>query len=131
MKLSRPAKKSPLVSITPLIDVVFILLIFFMLVSQFSQWQKQVIPLSQQRSVDAQLVIEIKLLDHQLFEIDNQLLDYSQLTSSLMIDKNRPILLLPQSQIPLQHFINIKDKLSLLGITKISSEFETDEITKK
>ena len=37
MQLPHPAKKS-LVNLTPLIDVVFILLIFFMLVSNFIRW---------------------------------------------------------------------------------------------
>ena len=37
MHLSAPRKKS-LVNLTPLIDVVFILLIFFMLASNFIQW---------------------------------------------------------------------------------------------
>ena len=37
MHLSSPRKKS-LVNLTPLIDVVFILLIFFMLASNFIQW---------------------------------------------------------------------------------------------
>ncbi|WP_422367450.1 ExbD/TolR family protein [Pelagibius sp.] len=37
--LSKPAKKRPLVSLTPLIDVVFILLIFFMLATSFLDWR--------------------------------------------------------------------------------------------
>ena len=37
MQLSQPSKKS-LVNLTPLIDVVFILLIFFMLASNFIRW---------------------------------------------------------------------------------------------
>ena len=36
---TRPRKRRALVSLTPLIDVVFILLVFFMLVSQFADWR--------------------------------------------------------------------------------------------
>lgn len=37
--LTRPARRRPLVSLTPLIDVVFILLVFFMLASSFLDWR--------------------------------------------------------------------------------------------
>lgn len=35
----RPAGRRPLISLTPLIDVVFILLVFFMLASSFLDWR--------------------------------------------------------------------------------------------
>ena len=35
----RPARRRPLISLTPLIDVVFILLVFFMLASSFLDWR--------------------------------------------------------------------------------------------
>ena len=35
-----PARRRSLVSITPLVDVVFILLFFFMLASSFDRWQQ-------------------------------------------------------------------------------------------
>ena len=35
----RPVRRRSLISLTPLIDVVFILLLFFMLASSFSQWR--------------------------------------------------------------------------------------------
>jgi biopolymer transport protein ExbD len=38
MKVS-PARRRPLISLTPLIDVVFILLVFFMLASSFLDWR--------------------------------------------------------------------------------------------
>jgi len=38
MQLSSPIRKKSLVNLTPLIDVVFILLIFFMLASNFTRW---------------------------------------------------------------------------------------------
>jgi biopolymer transport protein ExbD len=37
--VSPPSRRRRLVSLTPLIDVVFILLLFFMLASQFHQWR--------------------------------------------------------------------------------------------
>lgn len=37
--LARPRRRRPIVSLTPLIDVVFILLVFFMLASSFLDWR--------------------------------------------------------------------------------------------
>ena len=39
MRIEEPPRRRRLVSLTPLIDVVFILLIFFMLASTFVEWQ--------------------------------------------------------------------------------------------
>ncbi len=39
MRIEEPPRRRRLVSLTPLIDVVFILLIFFMLASSFVEWQ--------------------------------------------------------------------------------------------
>ncbi len=50
-------------SLTPLIDVVFILLVFFMLVSQFTQWREiEMLPkaaLGEQTTDDAYLVVTV------------------------------------------------------------------------
>jgi biopolymer transport protein ExbD len=55
MQLSQPSRKS-LVNLTPLIDVVFILLIFFMLASNFIRWH----------------YIELSIGDASDIEIDHQ-----------------------------------------------------------
>jgi biopolymer transport protein ExbD len=39
MHIETPVRRRTLLSLTPLIDVVFILLVFFMLVSSFVQWR--------------------------------------------------------------------------------------------
>ena len=50
-----PARRRSLVSITPLVDVVFILLFFFMLASSFDRWQSIDLKLqSSQAPLDAQ-----------------------------------------------------------------------------
>ena len=46
--LLSPSRKKPSIGLTPLIDVVFILLIFFMLVMQFQQFQQNPINLQKQ-----------------------------------------------------------------------------------
>lgn len=53
--------KKPTIGLTPLIDVVFILLIFFMLVMQFQQFQQDAIDLSERD--------ERGLIDHNIAQI--------------------------------------------------------------
>ena len=45
-----PSRNNRLVSMTPLIDVVFILLLFFMLVSNFQQWRGMPLNLAGQQN---------------------------------------------------------------------------------
>lgn len=44
MLLKTPPKRRLTISLTPLIDVVFILLVFFMLASQFAEWRQHELP---------------------------------------------------------------------------------------
>ncbi|GGB96723.1 hypothetical protein GCM10011352_23560 [Marinobacterium zhoushanense] len=52
------------ISLTPLIDVVFILLLFFMLSSSFSQWRQLDLPIPTAAKADAREVILVRLLDN-------------------------------------------------------------------
>lgn len=54
--LLSPSRKKPSIGLTPLIDVVFILLIFFMLVMQFQQFQQNPINLQKQTERGANVV---------------------------------------------------------------------------
>jgi biopolymer transport protein ExbD len=130
MKLSTKPKSSPMVSLTPLIDVVFILLIFFMLVSQFMQLQKQSIPLGTmgQASTAAQDSVSIDIIKNEnataiSYRVNRSAMNFSQLASYLYENKVSEVLLMPAANIKLQTFINVKESLSNLGIRKINSEF--------
>jgi len=130
MKLVARPKSSPLVSLTPLIDVVFILLIFFMLVSQFSRWQQQVLPLtsdSKSRQSDARHFY-ISMLPKAKFLLNERPISWQQLISKLLAQPNTMVTLAPSGDITLQQFIDVKDRLNNVGISNISSEFSSDEI---
>jgi biopolymer transport protein ExbD len=130
MKLSAKTKTSPMVSLTPLIDVVFILLIFFMLVSQFMQLQKQSIPLSgsgQASSATPESAsISISNNDDSTaisYHVNGSAMNFSQLASYLQENQVAEVLLRPAANISLQTFINVKESLANLGIKEINSEF--------
>lgn len=59
-----PARKSARISLTPLIDVVFILLLFFMLSSSFMQWRQLDLPIPSTAKSYAQEVTVVRLLDN-------------------------------------------------------------------
>lgn len=135
MKLPGKPSRSPLVSLTPLIDVVFILLIFFMLVSQFMQLQKQSIPISQTGKTNAsqkgQIIIKLildKRLQRMSYNINNLSVNWSQLQEYLKDKVLHEVVLIPDPNISLQQFIQVKEKLSNLGIKKINSELIGYEI---
>lgn len=130
MKLSAKPKSSPIVSLTPLIDVVFILLIFFMLVSQFMQLQQQSVPLSAEgeASTEAHDSLNIGIIKNEGentldYRVNGIAMNFSQLSSHLQENKVAKVLLMPEANISLQTFISVKERLSRLGIKKINSEF--------
>jgi len=135
MKLSEKAKTSPIVSLTPLIDVVFILLIFFMLVSQFMQLQKQNVPLSatEEVSVTDTNSLSIGIIKNETsnaisYRVNSMQMSWSQIDVYLQENKVAEVLLMPEANISLQTFITVKESLSNLGIKKINSEFIGYEI---
>lgn len=130
MKLSAKPKSSPIVSLTPLIDVVFILLIFFMLVSQFMQLQQQSVPLSAEgkASTEAHDSLNIGIIKNEGentldYRVNGMAMNFSQVSSYLQENKVAKVLLMPEANISLQTFITVKERLSRLGIKKINSEF--------
>lgn len=133
MKLSEKSKTSPVVSLTPLIDVVFILLIFFMLVSQFMQLQKQSMPLTTTGEVsktdtDSTRIGIIETSNAISYRVNSTEMNWSQLEKYLQKNKVVEILLVPDANISLQTFIKVKESLSNLGIRKIVSEFISYEV---
>ena len=135
MKLSTKTNCSPLVSLTPLIDVVFILLIFFMLVSQFTQLQKQSIPLKTMGEATTKphntISIEITKNKHSSaihYRINNIAMNYLQIEIFIQENTVDAVLLMPAENISLQTFINVKENLANLGIKNISSDFNRYEI---
>jgi biopolymer transport protein ExbD len=135
MKLSKKMSSSPMVSLTPLIDVVFILLIFFMLVSQFSQLQQQNLPMSQtsysQPILQQQLIIKLIQKENALqlrYNVNNMSMNWPQLQTYLQGNNIQAVVLTPEPNISLQQFIRVKENLTSLGIKKITSELMAYEV---
>lgn len=117
----QPVQRKKNIGLTALIDVVFILLMFFMLTSSFTH-QKNIIvniPQASQRNGDTsdnvilllkgsgQLSLSQSSTSHSvdIFELENLLSELKKKPTG------KPLLLLSEAQVELQHLVNVLSKL--------------------
>jgi biopolymer transport protein ExbD len=125
---SRYNRPRRLISLTPLIDVVFILLLFFMSVSNYQKWHRLPLDSAQsgqsqkQSSSDAKIML-IRLNVDSL-KIDGILMntmDFNQhIKEKINSSPNLKILLQPAGDIVLQRMVNIIDQINAAGGSNIS-----------
>lgn len=121
------AKRRKALSLTPLIDVVFILLLFFMLTSSFIKWHNMELAVSKpststvQSSDQPPLLFsldetgELSLRGQVYNENDNAVL-------AQLIDENSDasVILLTTDQVNVQQIISTIDRLKRLGAESVS-----------
>ena len=124
--LSKPARKRPLISLTPLIDVVFILLIFFMLASSFLDWRAIDLDAPLQASgaaasTEGALLIEIKPGGLRL-AAEPVTLDAlaGRVGERLAVKPDRRVLIKPSEGVPLQRTVDVLDRLEAIGVADMS-----------
>ena len=109
------------ISLTPLIDVVFILLMFFMLTSTFTRWKAVDLrlPIS---SSDASPKKPQALLLHtdgslSLRGRSFQLLDSNVEAALSVLDSTRPVIVFPESGTRVQTIISTFERLTAAGVS--------------
>ena len=123
---SDPRRRRNLISLTPLIDVVFILLIFFMLVSNFMDWRAIVLSATQAAGStrEAQLLPIVVDLDHRGARVTDQVLAPQALIDHIAAELDRapqrPVLVRPDAGVVVQEVVTLLDRMSLGGIQGIS-----------
>ena len=124
--LSRPVRRQPLISLTPLIDVVFILLIFFMLASSFLDWRAidldaPVQAAAAAAAAEGALLIEITpnglLLAAEPLPLDDLAV---RLGERLAVESEQRVLIKPSAGVPLQRTVDVLDRLQAIGVTDLS-----------
>jgi len=120
------AGRRQLISLTPLIDVVFILLVFFMLTASAPQWET-VLPGTPVRAGDGD-----KTPTALLVRMDNEgglILDQRRvqpkdlagfLKAALRNAPDRPIVLQPARGVPMQQVVDLLESLSSIPSSSIS-----------
>ena len=120
--LSKPAKKRPLVSMTPLIDVVFILLVFFMLATSFLDWRAIDLSAPAQAAAgpsaegDA-LVIEI-LPDG--LRVASEPVSLNALNTWIAEAPEQRIVIKPATGVPLQRTVAVLDRVKAAGAADVT-----------
>lgn len=129
MRFRRSRQEEVSVNITPLIDVVFLLLIFFMVTTTFTRETQLQIDLPESQSqvaAEDQKPVEILVDRIGTYAINEQVLikhDIESLKVALKesaINPNTPIVITADAETPHQAFIVALDAIAQLGYSKVS-----------
>ncbi|GAB3484223.1 ExbD/TolR family protein [Marinomonas epiphytica] len=137
LNLGQPKRKQA-ISLTPLIDVVFILLLFFMLTSSFVPWRIVDTPLSSpetQSSADPQehdsLTLTLQANDGRVW-LEGQTIELGDLAAFTKLVKEHPegiFIVKAESGVTLQSLMSLADRLKQSGAQSVSiaNAFTTPE----
>ena len=126
MQFGQPRPSGRLISLTPLIDVVFILLVFFMLASSFLDWRT--VDLSVSSGVGAETSVQRAILVSLRSDgsvavgsepVATQTLR-SVMTEKLADDSERRVVIRSDPGVPLQRAVDTLDLVRSIGATNIS-----------
>ena len=134
MKVYLPAKKNVRIEMLPLIDIVFLLLVFFiyaMLSMAVHRGLKVVLPTSETARVDRQEILTITVKGDGSVYIDKQFTDLEHLSSALKTrvaqEKDTGVLLFADRTLPYQHLFKVLDRIRQAGLTRISLQAEAEQ----
>jgi len=122
---ARPARRRQLISLTPLIDVVFILLVFFMLASSFLDWRAIDLdapaPATGSSSLEGALLVEVTdqgiRLAGEMLTLDSL---QEKLSKRIAEKPNQRVLVRPAEGVPLQPVVQVIDRLVAAGAHNLS-----------
>jgi biopolymer transport protein ExbD len=126
MQFGQPRPSGRLISLTPLIDVVFILLIFFMLASSFLDWRTVGLSVSSGVGAEtsAQRAILVSLRSDGSVAVGSEPVATqtlrSVMTEKLADDSERRVVIRSDPGVPLQRAVDTLDLVRSIGATNIS-----------
>ena len=133
MKVYLPAKKNVRIEMLPLIDIVFLLLVFFiyaMLSMAVHRGLTVVLPISETAQVDKQETLTVTVKGDGSIYIDKQLTDLAHLSEELKqrmgpgLDTG--VLLFADRTLTYQHLFKVLDRIRQSGLTRISLQAEAE-----
>lgn len=126
MQFERTTKKPRQIGLTPLIDVVFLLIIFFMLSTSFIKTESMELsfPSGQEVKDTPQEAVRIFVHDDQRLFLNNKEMTIPDLKAQLRLmlfkDAERSILLLSGDKVSVQRLVSIMDDIYLMGGRNVS-----------
>lgn len=124
MKIDTGQHRAPLISLTPLIDVVFILLIFFMLATRFGDWRDlpmDVTPRGEAMASDEKLY-QLEVVDGEYVELDGQRHGIDELVELLQPLRGERLRISGQDDATLQQLLRVTDKVRAAGFADAQLE---------
>lgn len=126
MQFERVTRKPRQIGLTPLIDVVFLLIIFFMLSTSFIKTESMEMSLPQGQEVQASPPEAIRIFihdDERLF-LGNEEMTTEDLKAQMRLllfkDPERSVLLLSGEKVTVQRLVSIMDDVYLMGGRNVS-----------
>ena len=123
MHLEPERHRSPTISLTPLIDVVFILLVFFMLASRFGDWKDlPVNVLPSEESTDQQDRDWLTLTVTESGQVRIGDTDYALGELAAQLDAGQTVLITGEPDAPLQAALATLDAVRAAGVEDVQLE---------
>ena len=126
MQITADPKKRSLISLTPLIDVVFILLVFFMLITEFSKFSVVSLGIAQNETVSAieQTSSIVRIASNGELRFDGRDINFSELAvlarEKLGSNEKHVFFIHPEEGTLLQDTVFVLDDLVVLAPDNIS-----------
>lgn len=122
LDLGRQRRPGVTLSMTPLIDVVFMLLLFFMLSTQFAHWRAMLLDASDasDAAASAETGIELWLRDDGSADLDGRPVQLSVLGAHVGAGMTVPIVVRAEGTVPLQRIVDALDALRAAGVRGVS-----------
>lgn len=124
-RIARPRPRRTLISLTALIDVVFILLVFFMLASSFLDWRSIALTAptagAQAAPMEGAMLVEIRAAG---LRLSGRSVTLDQLEGRirerLATKRDQAVFLKPAPGVPLQEAVAVLDRLTAAGVANLS-----------
>lgn len=126
LKHRRGRSGRALISLTPLIDVVFILLVFFMLASSFTQWRAIDLATSAKAvaASSAEGAVLVRVRADGGLDVAGEAIEPTALRSRLeavaRADAGRRVAVQPEAGVPLQRVVTVMETAAAAGLANVS-----------
>ena len=134
MKLNAYKRKNPRIEMLPLIDVVFLLLVFFiyaMLSMAVHRGLTLSLPSSSTAKIDKKLVLSVSIKSDGTIYLDKHPVDLADLCETLKVrageETDPGVLLFADRSISYQKLFKVLDRIQLAGIHRISLQADSEK----
>ena len=134
MKVNLPAVKKARIEMLPLIDIVFLLLVFFiyaMLSMAVHRGLPVELPLSTTAEIDKKLILSVTVKADETIYVDKERVALAELTEVLQRKasgtREPGVLVFADRALPYQMIYNVLDKIRLAGLSRISLQADVEE----